>query len=90
MTFTNFVILPTPNMWFDLHSLREAKLPTNLLDYNLISNYADAISTLKEDLKEAQSIVKSRVKFLNMAPSVQCTNKTWLVIPWMVEKVAPT
>ena len=73
------------NKWADLHPLLEDKVPCNLAYYSLITTDDDVTSVLQEGLKEAQGMLQ----ILNMAPLMQCTNKTWFLTPWMMEKANP-
>ena len=73
------------NVWADLHPLVEGDIACDLSDYTLVATDDNVIDALKAGLKEAQSLLR----VLNMAPAVQCANKTWFLTPWVLEKMDP-
>ena len=65
------------NIWCALHPICEEETPANLSDYSLLQSDIDIISALKEDLEQAQAMLR----ILNMAPNIQASsaNKLWPV-----------
>lgn len=73
------------NVWAQLHPLKPNEVECNLADYSLLSTSDNVIAALQEGLQLAQGMLE----VLNMAPPVQCSNRTWFLTPWSVEKLDP-
>ena len=74
------------NVWAELHPLQEGETACNLGDYTLVATN-DLVTT---DLQEGLKLAQGMLRILNMAPSIQCSNKDWFLIPWLMEKDDPS
>ena len=70
------------NVWAQMHPLNAIETGCDLSDFALIAIDADVIATLQDSLREAQNMLT----ILNMAPPIDCANKSWFLTAWVLEK----
>lgn len=57
-------------------------MPFDLGDYSNILDEGAVVEALKEGFK----VVQRTIGILNMAPTIQQREKTWYMIPWLLER----
>jgi hypothetical protein len=73
------------NVWEHLHPLKAHKSRVDLGNYILIASNEDVVLALKEELMEAQAMLR----VLNITPFAQCCIKKWFFTPWIIEQEDP-